>query len=150
MSLQFSTYDLRVQESESGRRIYDIIRKKYVVLTPGEWVRQHIIHYLITDHGFPKSLISVEKQLTVNTLTRRTDIVLYNHAGKPVLIVECKASDIKLSQAAVDQAARYNLTLQVPWLWVTNGVSHVWCHISHEEGNWRVEGHLPPVSELLR
>lgn len=150
MSLQFSTYDLRIQEAETGTRIYDIIRKKYVALTPEEWVRQHIIHYLVSDHGFPKGLISVEKQLTVNTLTRRTDIVLYNHSGKPVMIVECKAPEVKLAQAAVDQAARYNLTLQVPWLWVTNGKGHVWCRIEQEAGTWQLLDSLPSNSELLR
>ena len=149
MAMQFSRYDLKITREGDTERVFDIIRKKYVVLTPEEWVRQHIVHYLISDHGFPKSLISVEKKITVNTLTRRTDIVLYNQTGSPLLIVECKAPEVTLSQKTIEQAARYNLTLKVPYLWITNGALHVICKIDLESGTWQLLDTLPPVQVLL-
>lgn len=147
--MHFSQYDFRIRDTEGQTRIFDIIRKKYVVLTPEEWVRQHIIHYLVHDHAYPKSLISVEKQLKVNTLIRRTDIVLYAHNGKPVLIVECKAPDIQLTQSTLDQAARYNITLQVPFLWISNGSRHVLCRTDHINAQWSVLETLPPTPQLI-
>lgn len=147
MAMQFSDYELRIVHREGKDRIYDVIRKKYVVLTPEEWVRQHIIHWLIRDHKFPKALISVEKQLQLNGLLKRTDIVLYNHSGKPILIVECKAPDVPLSQAVADQAARYNLTLRVPWLWITNGSKHAICAIGPDSWKWLED--LPAANDLL-
>lgn len=149
MQLQFSKYDFTIKLENNVQCIFDVIRKKYIILTPEEWVRQHILHFLLTDYKFPKALISIEKQLTVNELAKRTDIVLYNHAGKPVLIVECKASDVKLTQKTFEQIARYNLTLQVPFLWVTNGNMHYFAAIEHKKGIFNFLQQLPPVTTLL-
>jgi len=95
-----------------------------MVLTPEEWVRQHMIHYLITAKNYPISLIAVEKKVTVNKLTKRTDILVFNTKGTPHIIVECKAPSIKISQEAFDQIARYNLKLEANYLIVTNGLTH--------------------------
>lgn len=149
MSDNLNRYNLRIIQEDGKERVFDIIRKKYVVLTPEEWVRQHIIHYLISDHKFPKALISVEKQLLLNGLSKRTDIVLYNRNASPILIVECKSPDVPLSQAVVDQAARYNITLRVPWLWVTNGEKHAICNISFETETWKWVENLPAADDLL-
>lgn len=149
MSDNLNRYNLRIIQEDGKERVFDIIRKKYVVLTPEEWVRQHIIHYLISDHKFPKALISVEKQLLLNGLSKRTDIVLYNRNASPILIVECKSPDVPLSQAVVDQAARYNLTLRVPWLWVTNGEKHAICNIAFETETWKWVENLPAADDLL-
>lgn len=149
MSANLNRYPLRIIQEDGKERVFDIIRKKYVVLTPEEWVRQHIIHYLITDHKFPKALISVEKQLLLNGLSKRTDILLYNRSATPILIVECKSPDVPLTQAVVDQAARYNLTLRVPWLWVTNGSKHAICAISFATETWKWLENLPAADDLL-
>ena len=95
-----------------------------MVLTPEEWVRQHIVHYLIEEKNYPISLIAVEKKVTVNKLTKRTDILIFNAKGNPHIIVECKAPSIKITQDAFDQIARYNLKLQANYLIVTNGLTH--------------------------
>lgn len=149
MAQQGSGYNLRIERDGDRERVFDVIRKKFVALTPEEWVRQQVIHYLLDDHRFPKALISVEKQLQVNGLTRRTDVVLYNRSGAPVVIIECKAPEVALSQAVAEQAARYNLTLRVPYLWVTNGEKHAICKISHTHGTWEWLAALPDVELLL-
>lgn len=149
MAQQGSGYNLRIERDGDRERVFDVIRKKFVALTPEEWVRQQIIHYLLEDHRFPKALISVEKQLLVNGLTRRTDVVLYNHAGRPILIIECKAPEIAINQSVADQVARYNLALQVPYLWVTNGERHAICRISHTSGTWAWLPTLPDTETLI-
>ncbi|MBL4605293.1 MAG: type I restriction enzyme HsdR N-terminal domain-containing protein [Flavobacteriaceae bacterium] len=125
--LNLPTYSFRLKSSENKTLIFDIVRKKYVVLTPEEWVRQHILHYLIEEKNYPLSLIAVERQLKINSLVKRTDIVVFNRDGKPEIIVECKAPYVPISQDTFDQIARYNLTLQANYLMVTNGLTHYYC-----------------------
>lgn len=125
--LNLPSYSFRLKSSENKTLIFDIIRKKYVVLTPEEWVRQHILHYLIHEKKYPISLIAIEKQLKINSLTKRTDIVVYNRKGLPEIIVECKAPSISISQETFDQIARYNLTLEANYLMVSNGLNHYYC-----------------------
>ena len=112
--------ELKTRPSEKGRRVFGLIRKKWLLLTPEEWVRQQTLHHLIDNYGYRKNLFSVEKQLQWNGLKRRSDIVYYNSAGAPQLLIECKAPEVALQQNAFDQAARYNLALQVPYLAITN------------------------------
>lgn len=149
MYINFSKYHFNIKVENNTQTIFDIIRKKNVILTPEEWVRQHIIHYLIYDYKFPKTLISVEKQLLLNDLQKRTDIVLFDQQAKPKLIIECKAPEIKLSQDVFDQIARYNLILQVPYLWVTNGSTHYICKIDHQFRSWEFMEALPDMRELV-
>jgi len=150
MQLQFSKYDFKIRvEDQQVQTIFDIVRRKYIRLTPEEWVRQHIIHYLVFDHQFPRALISVEKQLLLNDLQKRTDIVLYARDGSPRLIVECKAPEVQITQQVFDQVARYNLTLKVPYLWVTNGNQNALCSIDHGKSSWTVLENLPAVVELI-
>ncbi|MFN0274580.1 MAG: type I restriction enzyme HsdR N-terminal domain-containing protein [Chitinophagales bacterium] len=143
VQLTFSKYNFTIKTDDTQQLIFDVIRRKYVSLTPEEWVRQHIIHYLLYDHHFPKALISVEKQVVVNTLSKRTDIVLYNTSASPKLIVECKAPEVKITQKTFEQIARYNLSLQVPYLWVTNGATHFLCSIDHQKHNFTFLENLP-------
>ena len=149
MHIEYSKYNFNIKADENIQSIFDIIRKKYVLLTPEEWVRQHIVHYLIHDYKFPKALISIEKQILLNELRKRTDIVLYNQHVKPKLIVECKAPEIKLTQAVFDQVARYNLKLRVPYLWITNGSNHLISKIDHENQSWSFMETIPAVAELV-
>jgi hypothetical protein len=131
--LNLPTYSFKIKSSENKYFIFDIIRKKYMVLTPEEWVRQHIIHYLIAEKNYPISLIAVEKKVTVNKLTKRTDILVFNAKGTPHIIVECKAPSIKITQDAFDQIARYNLKLEANYLIVTNGLTHFYAYMDLEK-----------------
>jgi type I site-specific restriction endonuclease len=124
--LNFPEITFRFKTSENAKQqIFDIVRKKFVELTPEEWVRQHLIDYLINHKLVPISLISVEKQLILNGTKRRTDIVIYNSTLQPIVIIECKAPNIQLSQATFNQAFGYNMVLNVPILLLSNGLSHV-------------------------
>ena len=115
-------------KNEGGRiMIFDVIRKKYVVLTPEEWVRQHFVHYLINELKYPKSLFKVESGLKFNRMQKRSDILIHNRAGKAWMLIECKASDIKLTQNAFNQIAVYNMTIGAKYLAVSNGLAHYCC-----------------------
>lgn len=149
MEIPFGSDVLKTRTEGTDAYVFDAIRKKYILLTPEEWVRQHLLHFLMHNYGYPRSLISVEKQLMLNTMRRRTDIVLYNRLGKPALIVECKAPSVPLSQATFEQIARYNLTLRVPYLWVSNGRMHFLCRIDHHAGTFLFMEDLPDLENLL-
>lgn len=125
--LNLPSYKFRIKSKENKYFIFDIIRKKYVSLTPEEWVRQHIVHFLIGEKNYPVSLIAIEKQIKVNNLCKRTDILVFNSKGFPNIIVECKAPNNKLNQTVFDQIARYNLTLDAEYLMLTNGLEHYYC-----------------------
>lgn len=112
--------------------IFDNLRKKYFVLTPEEWVRQHFVQYLIDEKHYPVSLIALEKQLVINNRKKRTDILIFNKKGTPDIIVECKAPSIKITQDTFDQIARYNLKLNANYLIVTNGLQHFYCKMDFE------------------
>lgn len=144
--LKLPKADLSIKSKENKQFIFDIIRKKYVALSPEEWVRQHIVHYLITIKRYPKSLIAVEKQITINTLTKRFDILVFNNKGFPELIVECKAPTIKITQTAFDQTARYNLKLKAEYLMVTNGMQHYFCKLDHENKQYEFLEDIPNYS----
>ena len=130
--LNFPTYSFRLKNRENKRLIFDDIRKKFMVLQPEEWVRQHCVRFLIEEKQYPKSLINVEKELKVNGLNKRYDIVIYNSDGSIHLIVECKSPKITINQDTFDQIARYNLTLNASYLMVTNGINHYYCKIDSE------------------
>ena len=130
--LNLPNYTFKIKSNEKHRLIFDKLRKKYFVLTPEEWVRQHFVQYLIEEKKYPVSLIALEKQLTINNLKKRTDILIYNTKGLPEIIVECKAPEIKITQATFDQIARYNLKLKANYLIVTNGIAHFFCKMDFE------------------
>lgn len=134
--LNFPTYTFRFKNNENKVSIFDEIRKKFVVFQPEEWVRQHCVRYLIEQKNYPKSLINVEKELKVNNLTKRYDIVVYRPDGRIFLIIECKAPKVKISQATFDQIARYNLTLNAEYLMVTNGLNHYYCQMDIEHSKY--------------
>ena len=124
--LNFPKVEFRFQKNTKGNlQVFDIIRKKFFDLTPEEWVRQHILHYLIHNKQIPASMISVEKQLILNNTKRRTDIVVFNSNLQPLLIIECKAPEININQLTINQALRYNLELNVPFIFLSNGLNHV-------------------------
>jgi len=142
-NLNFPTYPFRFKNSENKRLIFDPIRKKFVVLQPEEWVRQHCIQYLIQVKNYPKSLINVEKELKINTLKKRYDIVVFKPDGSIHLIVECKAPTININQETFDQIARYNLKLNATYLMVTNGINHYYCQMDFENERFEFLRDIP-------
>jgi hypothetical protein len=130
--LNFPAYGFRFKSSENKISIFDPIRKKFIILTPEEWVRQHVVQFLMNEKKFPKSLINVEKVLVLNEIKKRYDVVVYNPDGSIHLIVECKAPQIEISQETFDQIARYNLSLNATYLMVTNGLQHYFCQMDYE------------------
>ena len=141
--LHFPTYTFRFKNSENKPYIFDEIRKKFVVLQPEEWVRQHCVQYLINEKKYPKLLINVEKELKINNLKKRYDIVVFNNDGTIHLIVECKAPKIIINQSAFDQIARYNLALNATFLMVTNGLNHYYCSINFDEERYQFLKDIP-------
>lgn len=148
--LNFPEYDIRKRIIESRSEVFDNVRNVWILLTPEEWVRQNIIHYLINENKIPKSLIAVEMPIKMNSMQRRCDIVVYTKSGKPKMIVECKAPSVKINQQTVDQASRYNLTLKVPFLLVTNGLQHYSFFIDFENKTTEVLKTIPDYPYLLK
>ncbi|HKC68109.1 MAG TPA: type I restriction enzyme HsdR N-terminal domain-containing protein [Bacteroidia bacterium] len=123
---------LRLREEKHQTQVFDIIRKKHVLLTPEEWVRQHAIHFLIKEKKFPTGLIEVEKQISLFNTSKRVDVLIRNKNLQPLLLVECKAADVALTQTEINQLARYQITIQAPYCMLTNGINHV---VMKLEGN---------------
>ena len=122
--LNFPEYSFSVRQSEGKAEIFDIARKKYVALTPEEWVRQHVVHYLHHTLEYPIELIQVEGSITFNKMPKRCDIIVYNASMKPLLLVECKKPEVQLQQKTFDQAMIYNMVLNVPYILITNGLQN--------------------------
>ena len=121
-----------LKKEEGKVWIFDMIRKKYIMLTPEEWVRQHFIHYLIHELKYPKSLFRIESSLTYNKLQKRSDILIFDRKGKPWMLIECKSANIRLSQNAFNQVAVYNMTVNAKYIAVTNGRMHFCCTASKD------------------
>ena len=134
--LNLPNYTFKLKKNDKHTLIFDPLRKKNVVLTPEEWVRQHFVQFLIQEKNYPVSLIALEKQLTINNLKKRTDILIFSSNGLPDIIVECKAPQIKITQATFDQIARYNLKLNANFLIVTNGLQHYYCKLDIENKSY--------------
>jgi len=141
--LNFPSYSFRFKNSENKVSIFDEIRKRFIILTPEEWVRQHVVRFLLEEKKYPKSLINVEKVLNVNGLRKRYDIVVFNSDGSILVLVECKAPEIKTSQATFDQISRYNMTLKAEYLMVTNGHNHYFCQMDFENEKYEFLAALP-------
>ena len=131
-NLNFPTYNFRFKNSENKVSIFDDIRKKFIILTPEEWVRQHTVQFLLQDRNYPKSYLNVEKLIKLNDTVKRYDIVVFKPNGDLFLLVECKAPEVKITQNTFDQIARYNLKLKAEYLMVTNGLNHYFCQMDFE------------------
>ncbi len=144
--LNLPEFPAKVKQVDGKAMIFDIIRKKYVQLTPEEWVRQNFIYYLVNFLDYPKSLIKVESGLKYNRLLKRSDILIFNRDVEPLLLVECKSSELKITQDVIDQAAVYNKSLNARYLLVTNGMQHLCWKIS-DNGNQLLE-EIPNYDDL--
>ena len=149
-NLNFPEYSFRVRQVEHGTEIYDIIRKKFVALTPEEWVRQHAVHYLIKERRVPSGRMNVEVSLQVSRQQRRADIVVFDNTGDPLTIVECKASNVKITQEAFDQIARYNMALKASYLFVTNGLTHFCCFIDLRKQEYQFLAEIPDYQAMMK
>ena len=134
---------LKTKSVEGTIQVFDVIRKKYFVLTPEEWVRQHFIHYLNNEKNYPMGLMGVEKMVKYNALKTRADIVLYTTEGKAKMIVECKAPNVKITQDTFNQIAKYNSQLKVKYLIVTNGMNHYCCKMDYENSEIKFLEEIP-------
>jgi len=141
--LQFPTYSFRFKNSENKVAIFDEIRKKFIILTPEEWVRQHVVQYLLQDKKYPKSYINVEKLIKFNDLSKRYDIIVYQPNGEIYLLIECKAPEVTITQQTFDQIARYNLVLNAKYLMVSNGLNHYFCQMDFENEKYVFLKELP-------
>jgi hypothetical protein len=140
--LNLPDHGVKLRHDADGDRVWDPLRKKWLVCTPEEWVRQHVLNHLIHDLACPASLTSLEHTISLNGLTKRADIVVHDRSAKALLLVECKAPHVKMDQKVFEQAARYNLVFRVPFLMVTNGLTHYCCRVDHVTG---VVDFLPKV-----
>ncbi len=142
-NLNLPTYPFKIKKVGEKYYIFDTIRKKDILLTPEEWVRQHFIRFLLQEKGYKASLLAVEKEIKVNNLKKRFDILVFNNKGEHEIIVECKAPQIKITQAVFDQIARYNLKLNAKYLVVTNGLEHYYCKMDTENQRYIFLKELP-------
>ncbi len=147
-NLSLPAYDFRYTERENKKYIFDIIRKKYVLLTPEEWVRQSFIRYLIEEKGYIQSLVRVEMFFKLNRLSKRADIALFNRSGQPKVLVECKSPKVKIRQVVFEQVARYNLSFGVDYLIVTNGLEHFCCKMDYEKKSYTFLEEIPGFEEM--
>ena len=144
--LNLPEFDYKLKKADGKVWIFDVIRKKYIVLTPEEWVRQHVVHYLLADRKYPRSLIKVEGGLVYNQLQKRTDIVVFDRQGKPWMIVECKSPALPVSVATLTQASVYNSALQAEYLAVTNGLIHFCARVDWQLRTTVLLPDFPPFS----
>ena len=146
--LNFPVYSFRFKNSENKVSIFDEIRKKFILLTPEEWVRQHVVQFLLQDKKYPKSYINVEKLIKINELSKRYDGVVFQPNGEIFLLIECKAPEVPISQQTFDQIARYNLVLKAKYLMVTNGLNHYFCQMDFENEKYVFLRELPEFDRL--
>ena len=146
-SLIYPTFNVRIKHENKKAYVFDEIRKKWIVLTPEEWVRQHLLNHLITEKNVPASLISVEKEVNLNNTKKRYDAVVYNKTMQPVMLIECKAPEVPITEVTLEQTMRYNLILGVSYLLITNGLKQF--VIGVENGSGKLLKELPNYSELI-
>jgi hypothetical protein len=146
--LNLPTYLFRIKEDKGKKYIFDEIRRRYVQLTPEEWVRQHVVNYLVTVKNFPLGLISVEKGFNSNRRRQRFDLLVYSRKGEPLMIVECKAPGVEINQHVFDQAGRYNNKYMAIYMLITNGIKHYCCEISRVNKQYRFLPDVPDFSSV--
>lgn len=145
--LNLPAFGYRLAKKGECVQIFDVIRKKFVTLTPEEWVRQHFVSYLINFLGVPYGLVRVEAPLSINGVNHRADIVVYGRAAQPLMVVECKQTDVQLTTRVVEQVCRYNIKFNAPYVLVTNGLQHVCVKIDRNLGSFEVVK-IPLYSEI--
>lgn len=146
--LNLPTYFFRIKEDRGKKYIFDEIRRRFVLLTAEEWVRQHLVFFLIKDRNFPRSLISVEKGFVHSRRKQRYDLLVFDRNGEPLMMVECKAPDIEINQQVFDQAGRYNNHYQATYLLISNGMKHYCCLINKSNRQYRFLHEIPAYQDI--
>ena len=147
-ALNLPKTDLKIVTKAGKQQVFDILRRKYVTLTPEEWVRQQFVHYLIHDKGYPAECIGNEISLTLNGTKKRCDTVVYGQNAQPAMIVEYKSPRVEITQQVFEQISRYNIMLRVKWLVVSNGLKHYCCHIDYESSTCQFVEDIPPYNDI--
>ncbi|MEI8113009.1 MAG: type I restriction enzyme HsdR N-terminal domain-containing protein [Bacteroidia bacterium] len=147
--LNLPEYSFRIKTKEGKDFIFDALRKKFVRLTPEEWVRQNFVQFLISEKKYSVSLIAVEVVVKVNNNPQRADLVFFDRSGNPVLVAEFKAPEVKISQQTFDQIVRYNMQLKVKFFIVSNGLEHFCCSINYMDNSYAFLPEIPDFSDVL-
>ena len=147
--LNLPPFEIKLRGTKAQPQIFDILRKKYIALTPEEWVRQHFVHFLVEHKGYPAALMAIEIQLKVGENTLRADSVLYSRDLKPRMIIEYKAPHIPITQKVFDQISIYNMLLHVDYLVVSNGLQHYICKMDYNDKKYLFLEDIPDYEELL-
>ena len=150
LQLNLPEYNFRIKKLDDKLFIFDTQRKRYVSLTPEEWVRQHFIRFLIEVKGYPAAYLAIEKQLSMNGMKKRCDAILYNEHSLPVLIIELKAPTVAITQSTFDQVAVYNAKLKVDFFMISNGIEHYCCKVDTNNSRYEFFAELPDYSNLTR
>ena len=148
MEINLPSYAIKLRERDGKREIYDFLRRRYVALTPEEWVRQHFTHYLVEHKGYPKGLLANELSLRVGEKRLRCDTLLYNNMLQPRMVVEYKSPEVSITQRVFDQVMSYNMLLRVDYLVVSNGLQHFCCHIDYAAGSYAFLREVPDYKDL--
>ena len=148
LDLNLPPFNINVKKTDGRLSVFDRLRRKFVTLTPEEWVRQHFINYLITEKGYPQALIANEIQINLNNQKRRCDSIVYDKTISPLVIVEYKSPDVEITQAVFDQIVRYNIVLKVKYLIVSNGLSHYCCRMDYSTQTFDYLAEIPTYTEL--
>lgn len=146
--LNLPDHGVKTMHAPEGDRVFDPVRRRWVALTPEEWVRQHVLNYLVHELACPASLISVEHAIALNGLAKRADLVVHDRAAAPLLLVECKAPQVRVDQRVLEQVARYNIVFRVPYLLVTNGIVHYACRVDRTSGTVDFLGEIPTYAAM--
>lgn len=148
LALNLPDFNFNIRKHQNQIQIFDPIRRRFVALTPEEWVRQHFVRFLVEYKGFPKELMANEIQIKLNNTSKRCDTVLYNRCLSAVMIIEYKAPDIEIDQQVFDQIVRYNMVLKVKYLIVSNGLKHYCCKIDYKANTYSFLQDIPTYEEL--
>lgn len=148
LNLNLPPFDIKVKKIDGRLSVFDKVRRKYVALTPEEWVRQHFINYLVFEKGYPESLIANEIQINLNQQKKRCDTVVYDRDAMPLVIIEYKAPEVSITQNVFDQIVQYNVVLKVRYLIVSNGLNHYCCKVDYENHTFAYLPDIPSYDEL--
>ena len=148
MEINLPSYEIKLREKDGKREIFDFLRRRYVALTPEEWVRQHFVHYLVEHKGYPKGLLANELELRIGEKRLRCDTILYNNVLQPRMIIEYKAPDVSITQRVFNQISSYNMLLHADYLVVSNGLQHHCCQIDKTQHSYQFLHDIPDYDAL--
>ena len=148
-TLNLPKTELKVTTRAGKPHVFDFLRRKYVTLTPEEWVRQQLVHFLVDSKGYPAECIGNEVSIRLGSMRKRCDTVVYGREAEPLMIVEYKSPGVEITQQVFDQISRYNIRLRVKWLIVSNGLQHYCCHIDYANGTCRFVEDIPSYTDIL-